>query len=305
MKINIFNMEAEIFSLILLWVLYFYNSKENEQKGYRFLKSMYICAFVSSCFGIAYLYAPPQTARVLLTLKNLSLVFLAFFWLGYFVKCFNITKLKALSAQEKKELFKFLMLSFLSLLISVMFSEAYTLSNFGMCVFFLVLQLEHLHRKSLIDNLTKMPNRYGLEEEIEEQLRQYRKDKSDSFYVIACDMDNFKSINDTWGHAEGDRALKLISAVLSNVAENNNAIAFRNGGDEFVIITDKAQGDEAKIICDAVETELKNLHFRDDFEIKISMGVAHYDGTHSVSELLNKADGFLYDAKKKHKAEGN
>ena len=311
MNTNILNIKAEFFSLILLLILFFYNSKEKEQKGYGILKAMYVFAFVSSCLTIACFYTDALKAPSLITnslyfLYYISLFSYALFWLCYLIKCFDLANIKVLSSVEKNGLFKFFTVSFFAVLISFLpcfvFSKAYLSIGFGMCVFFLVLQLEHLHRKSVIDNLTNMPNRYGLEEEIEEQLRQYRKDKTDSFFVIACDMDDFKSINDTWGHAEGDRALKLISAVLTNVAERNNAIAFRNGGDEFVIITDKADGDEANIICDEVERELEKLHFRDDFAIKISMGVAYYDGKHSVSELLNKADGFLYDVKRKHKS---
>ena len=146
-----------------------------------------------------------------------------------------------------------------------------------------------------------MPNRYGMAEEIELQLKQYRKDKTDSFYIISCDMDDFKSINDNWGHSEGDRALKLIAGILAKVSENNNSMAFRNGGDEFIIITDKTDDNIAQIICDSVEDELSKIHFRDDYEIKISMAYALYDGKTPVSDIINKADTLLYDVKRERK----
>ncbi len=163
--------------------------------------------------------------------------------------------------------------------------------------------LSELYNKIVTDELTKIKNRYGMDEEFEEQLIQYNKDKTDSFYIIACDMDNFKSINDDFGHDEGDRALRLISEILSRITEKNNATAFRNGGDEFIIITDKTDGNVAEKICEELGKEFEALHFRDDFKIKMSMGIALFDGKASIKELLIRADQFLYDEKRRRKSD--
>ena len=149
-----------------------------------------------------------------------------------------------------------------------------------------------------IDKLTKVYNRYGLDVELKEQLRQYRRDKTDSFYVISCDMDKFKQINDTWGHDEGDRALKLVSLALFKVATKFDSSVFRIGGDEFIIITDTSETGLAEKVIEAVKAELDSIDFRDDFKLKMSLGYALYDGKSSIDELLKAADKELYDAKK-------
>jgi len=180
----------------------------------------------------------------------------------------------------------------------------YGLSSVSFALFFtlFVLYEKSQHKQTVTDNLTKLQNRYGMDEEICEQLEQFRRDKNDSFYIIACDLDDFKTINDTWGHAEGDRALKLIADVLKKVAEEHGSIPFRIGGDEFVIITDKSSEGLADEVCRAVEKEVENINFRDDFTIKISMGVSLYDGKTDVSNIINRADTKLYEEKRKRKS---
>lgn len=126
--------------------------------------------------------------------------------------------------------------------------------------------------------------------------------KNDSFYVIACDMDEFKAINDKDGHDEGDRALEMVGKVLTEVADRHHAKAFREGGDEFFIITDEAEEKVAKKICEEVQTELENTFFSDKFKLKMSMGIKLYDGKVTVKELLKKADESLYDDKEARKA---
>lgn len=150
-----------------------------------------------------------------------------------------------------------------------------------------------------IDNLTRLYNRYGMDMELREQLRQYEQEQSDSFYLIACDLDNFKHINDTWGHPEGDRALILVASALSKVAKRFDSEVFRIGGDEFVIITDKSDEGLAEAVTQAVRDELDLIEFRDDFDIRMSIGYALYDGVTSIDDLLNNADKKLYEAKKR------
>ena len=155
--------------------------------------------------------------------------------------------------------------------------------------------------KILTDKLTNLHNRYGMNEEIREQLHQYAKDKNDSFYLIVCDLDNFKHINDTWGHLEGDRALILISSALLKVSEKFNSEVFRMGGDEFVIITDTSEEGLADNIIESIQEELDMIDFRDDFDIRMSMGVSLYDGETHVNDLIESADKKMYEVKKKVK----
>jgi len=185
------------------------------------------------------------------------------------------------------------------------FPEGISVASFTVLLSLFILHGILQKKKTVTDNLTELPNRYGMDEEIEEQLKQYKRDKEDSFYIIVCDLDNFKTINDSWGHPEGDRALKLIAESLENVSLSYNSEVFRIGGDEFVIITDTSESGLAKQICNAVKKSLDDIDFRDDFDIRMSMGVALYDGTCSVTELISGADKKLYQAKKNKKQQGD
>lgn len=148
------------------------------------------------------------------------------------------------------------------------------------------------------DNLTKLYNRYGMDAELKKQLKEYRREPKDSFYLIACDLDNFKHINDTWGHPEGDRALSLVAKALQKVCRAFSSNVFRIGGDEFIIIiADNLQEDIDVKITDAVKREFDWIEFRPDFDIRISIGVALYDGVIPIDELLKNADKKLYEAK--------
>jgi len=155
------------------------------------------------------------------------------------------------------------------------------------------------NNKIRIDKLTKLYNRYGMDAELKKQLGQYEREHSDSFYIIACDLDNFKHINDSWGHPEGDRALVLIADALARVGKAFDSSVFRIGGDEFVIITDTSEQGLAQEITEAIKERLDGIDFRDDFDIKMSIGYALYDGAASIEELLESADKKLYEAKKK------
>lgn len=151
------------------------------------------------------------------------------------------------------------------------------------------------------DNLTGLYNLYARKLEIEEQERQYERDHDDSFYVIACDLDKFKTINDTWGHQEGDRALGLVAKALTKVASNFDAKVFRVGGDEFQIIADTSDEKEAEKIEQALQKEFDEIHFREDFDIEISVGKVLYKGEEETDELLAVADSRLYAEKAKRK----
>lgn len=155
-----------------------------------------------------------------------------------------------------------------------------------------------LYNRIRTDNLTKLYNRYGMDAELKKQLNEYRREPKDSFYIIACDLDNFKHINDTWGHPEGDRALSLVAQALQKVCRKFSSNVFRIGGDEFIIIAENFPEGIDEEITDAIKTEFDQIEFRSDFDIRISIGVALYDGVTPIDELLNNADKKLYEAKK-------
>lgn len=97
--------------------------------------------------------------------------------------------------------------------------------------------------------------------------------------------------------------LQIIADVLTTVCDRNNAFAFRNGGNEFTMITDKADEGLVEKICKEVEDELEMVCFRDDLKIKMSPGISKFDGNSTIAQLKSRADESLYDVKRVRKAE--
>lgn len=286
------NYEGKIFCLLTVAFLFLFQIKSFNPIKHRFA---YVFPFAGIILSLLCEAEKGAAQNLWLSLCTLC-AFLSAFFLGEYA--LEISKIrKALHVKAFLLIFcaAFSLFSFYS--IKAGMNSAFYITVFVLTVIFVNEQYNRIR----VDNLTKLYNRYGMDAELREQLRQHQRDKNDSFYIIACDLDNFKYINDTWGHPEGDRALILIADALSRVGKRFNSGVFRIGGDEFVIITDTSEKGLAESVENAIKNELDNIRFRDDFEIKISMGTALYDGLTPVGELLNSADKRLYEAKKRQK----
>ena len=282
--------EAKLFCLLIIGFLWLFQMKSPQKKStaqkltYLFFAFSILLSFLKDISDLFFNEAYIQ--MVLDAAFGVNYALLTFFTCKYIAQTKNLPVIGAL------------LLGVLAFFTSKHGINILTyLSLFTIITVFAVNQ----HDKIRVDNLTKLYNRYGMDEEIKEQLSQYAREKSDSFYIISCDLDNFKHINDTWGHLEGDRALVLISEVLSKACEKFDAEVFRIGGDEFVIITDTSEEGLALQVTEAIKKELDNIDFRDDFEIKMSIGTALYNGEEDINNLLASADKKMYEAKKAKK----
>lgn len=169
--------------------------------------------------------------------------------------------------------------------------------------FLLILFISDQHYKILIDTLTGLPNRYGFDVALQHSLEQAKNTKGkSSFSLIIGDLDEFKKINDTWGHPEGDRALTMTAKFLSKCSQQYNAAVYRMGGDEFAIIVNSNDPASAQALCDNIQSSIRSIAFRDDCELSMSLGHVVYDGTMNSIELLNQADAKLYEEKASKKS---
>ncbi len=161
----------------------------------------------------------------------------------------------------------------------------------------LVYKLEDLHVK---DVMTGIYNRRGLTFG-KEYLKQC-KERQVNILVISLDIDNLKDINDTFGHACGDEAIKSVSRALEHASEDDE-ICIRMGGDEFSVIGMEYNEDKLKAFKKKFYDYLneKNQTEGHDYTINISYGynmdIPNKDTT--LEEYLNIADGRMYDQKKK------
>ena len=157
---------------------------------------------------------------------------------------------------------------------------------------------EELLHRSLHDVLTELPNRRMLCQHMDRALGSSRRGIGAT--VMLLDVDHFKSINDTFGHAAGDELLKLVANRLRASVRDVDTVA-RLGGDEFaILLADTCQPDEASIIAKRILASMQELTVIDGKAIKaglsIGIAIAPHDGA-TQDEILKAADRALYKAK--------
>ncbi|MEG0780822.1 MAG: GGDEF domain-containing protein [Oscillospiraceae bacterium] len=155
-----------------------------------------------------------------------------------------------------------------------------------------------LREKTITDELTGIPNRVALREAFIEM----EHDETAAVYWLAMlDVDNFKMINDTQGHQNGDSYLRELGMVLG--ASCGTARPFRFGGDEFCILFHNATREMVLQTCQAVQADYaRQLVALELAAATLSIGAARYRNGESPSELLKCADVLLYRAKEKRGA---
>lgn len=165
------------------------------------------------------------------------------------------------------------------------------------CTFIILFVYLHLQNQLIsTDSLTMLNNRNRLHDFLLQQ-----REEKDSF-VIMVDVDHFKQINDTYGHAEGDRALVLVSQALKKACEQLSYSMFlcRYGGDEFLMIAQTDVPDEVvKKIKDCLQEEVEKENGSRSYTIEASMGFARWDGRpDSFKESMVNADKKMYEDKR-------
>jgi diguanylate cyclase (GGDEF)-like protein len=159
--------------------------------------------------------------------------------------------------------------------------------------------VEQLHSAATTDPLTGLYNRRALEERLSAEVsRSLRHQLHTS--ILLLDLDRFKIINDTLGHAAGDRLLVLVASVLRQQCRTLDVVG-RLGGDEFLVILPMTRPNEAQVFVDRVRASMLDLErLHPEFgHCTVSIGIAESPRHGStVSQLLAAADTGLYKAKR-------
>jgi len=162
-------------------------------------------------------------------------------------------------------------------------------------------ELKHVRVLSLTDELTELPNRRAFIQRLEEELQRARRYKS-SFCVAMMDLDHFKRINDTYGHAAGDEILRKYANNILSILRRSDMVA-RYGGEEFAIIFPNASLEEAEQALDKVRARAvkTQIDFNNDIihAPGFSAGLVLCDSTEDADALIKRADQMLYAAKEK------
>ena len=151
------------------------------------------------------------------------------------------------------------------------------------------------------DALTGLINRREFEIRLKQTIRNAQSERM-SHSICFLDLDKFKVINDTSGHAAGDEFLKQISRTIQNNLRHTDVLA-RLGGDEFGIILDSCSISRAKTICTQILDTIKNTRFnwgKNAFETGASIGIVPItERTISASDVMSSVDAACYEAKDK------
>ena len=162
-----------------------------------------------------------------------------------------------------------------------------------------MLQAE-LGNLALTDELTGLYNRRGFMALAERQLKIGRR-SGRGMLLFVMDVDRLKQINDSFGHFEGDRALKRAADVLEETFRDSDVLA-RLGGDEFAVLAVEASGHSEATIKTRLFESLKSISGKPSrYEISLSLGLARFDPCRrtSIGELMSKADRAMYEEKRR------
>ncbi len=151
---------------------------------------------------------------------------------------------------------------------------------------------------SRTDELTQLPNRRDMNETIENEVgRSARTHKP--FCFIFIDIDHFKNVNDTYGHAAGDMILKSVSTTVRNLLRKYDVLS-RYGGEEFLTLLPETDLEGAAVVAERFRKQIENTTIRyAEFDIKvtITLGVSLYDPKLGADKSIQQADKALYEGK--------
>ncbi len=163
-------------------------------------------------------------------------------------------------------------------------------------------EIEELQKQSNIDPLTKLYNRKALEIDGQELFR-HAADRNLGIVALMIDADDFKKVNDTFGHVAGDKVLILLAKLFkASIREYDRA--YRYGGEEFLILFNRATLEEAKKVAERIMNAVRNnklIYKNQVIRITLSMGMAEHQKGDTLESLIERADAAVYQAKQEGK----
>ncbi len=164
--------------------------------------------------------------------------------------------------------------------------------------------IENIKELSLKDHLTGLYLRRYMNEVLENLIYTYNRYKK-VFSIIMMDLDDFKEINDTYGHLAGDEVLKVIGSVLKRYTRQSD-IPIRYGGDEFIVILPETKLEDAIVVAKKIRDKINSIKFKKnniEFKCTASLGVTQVKDGDTIESVLERVDQALYHTKKTTKGE--
>ena len=158
---------------------------------------------------------------------------------------------------------------------------------------FFVQKVEH---SSCHDSLTSVYNRSQFDLDIKEEIDRYERNKRE-FSLFIMDIDHFKKVNDSLGHAEGDRVLKKMAGTVRQCIRKTDFF-YRIGGEEFAVLSPETDRESALLLAEKIRSVVEKEFSKDKSKITISIGASVYTDGMSHDDYYNQADKALYEAKR-------
>ena len=148
---------------------------------------------------------------------------------------------------------------------------------------------------SLTDRLTGLCNRRRLDQSLGAEWRRAKR-YGTNYSVVMIDLDNFKDVNDAFGHDAGDAVLVRVSDILLATTRETDLVG-RWGGEEFVLVCPETSLEEARAMAEGLRQEIADTHFPGIGQLTASFGVADYEADAAPGLLVGRADEAMYRAK--------
>ena len=159
-------------------------------------------------------------------------------------------------------------------------------------------RIQELERFSFLDNLTQLANRRFVEMELDSRVSELNR-YGVTFGVIFMDIDHFKRVNDTYGHAVGDRVLKTVARTFINTARPSDMMG-RWGGEEFVGILQRIDAEGLHQAAERIRNLVETSHIQEDGQmvnVTVSIGGTLSRATDTAQSIVKRADELLYRSK--------
>ena len=156
--------------------------------------------------------------------------------------------------------------------------------------------LQEYEEKAIKDPLTNVYNHGEIETQLNSALTYHQKGEGPVAFMM-IDLDHFKEVNDTYGHAVGDTTLKEFAGILREFAASNKIMAGRWGGEEFVVVCRNKTANEAFDLADEFRTQIDAYQFPEVFHMTCSIGVTELADGDDVTAAFNRLDKAMYSSK--------
>ena len=154
-----------------------------------------------------------------------------------------------------------------------------------------------LEMASQIDHGTGLFNRYVFDKQTQSIIDDARENNT-QVYVMMCDLDHFKRVNDTFGHIEGDNVLRSFADVIREEIREPLDVPIRYGGEEFVIFLPDTDLESAKSVAEHIRlSTMEKIVLPDRTNITVSIGLVKFNPEESRDQCIERADYALYTAK--------